>query len=173
MTARRWLAAAALALPVAVLAVKAAWHERARRVGTLVDVPVRGYDPRDLLAGQYLAFRLDFGPAGQCPEGVRGEALICLRPTRKLVRGERPPPGCELHLRGRCRYGVFQTGLERHFVPERRAALLEGLVRERRVALRLRVHPDGSASPVTLLVDGVPWKEYVRRNDPPAPAGRR
>jgi len=81
--------------------------------------------------------------------------------------------GCALHLRGRCRRGVFETGLERHFVPEGRAALLERLVGEGRVSLRLRVRPDGSASPLTLLVDGVPWKEHVRRSDPPAPPGRR
>ncbi|QIQ87288.1 GDYXXLXY domain-containing protein [Erythrobacter sp.] len=51
---------AALALPLAGLAALWAWSDYASRQGTDWEVPVEGYDPRDLLRGHYVEFTYDW-----------------------------------------------------------------------------------------------------------------
>ena len=51
---------AALALPLVGLAGLWAWTDSWTREGTDWDVPVQGYDPRDLLRGHYIQFQYDW-----------------------------------------------------------------------------------------------------------------
>ena len=54
---RRALALAAIAFPLAGLALLWGWSDWRSRQGTEWEVPVEGYDPRDLLRGHYVVYR--------------------------------------------------------------------------------------------------------------------
>lgn len=57
---KRAAALATLALPLIGLAGLWAWTDRWTREGTDWEVPVQGYDPRDLLRGHYIQFQYDW-----------------------------------------------------------------------------------------------------------------
>ena len=57
---RALLHVAALALPLLGLGGMWLQADRLSRQGTEWDVPIRGYDPRDLLQGHYVQFQYDW-----------------------------------------------------------------------------------------------------------------
>ncbi len=81
----------ALALVLPLLGLAAAWaltHVRAQR-GTEWDVPVAGYDPRDLLRGHYVIFSYEWPGVADPARWVYGGGL-CLHgsaPTIERVTG--------------------------------------------------------------------------------------
>ncbi len=147
----------ALSLPIAMLAAMVLHHHWMRAHGQRIELPISGYDPRDLLAGHYLRYRVDYGvdACGATPN--LPAASICLEPRRAFVPSDRPG-NCSLYLRGRCRLGRFEAGIERYYLPQTDAATMERLVRQHHAALRLSVTPDGDAAIVALLIDGRPWR---------------
>ena len=166
---------AALALPIVALA--ALIGEQELRFGNTqqVNVPVRGYDPRDLLRGHYITGQFDWdwdvlpektGTGGLC---VLPEAAA--RPKVRFLENWRPgdpASGCRLVVAGRIVPSAFiPTTLDsgtrgvRLYVSEARAPQLEELIREHPGALTvdLVVRADGSAAIMALRVDG----QVVRR----------
>jgi hypothetical protein len=169
---------AALALPVLALAAMVGEQERQLAGATIISVPIRGYDPRDLLAGHYLNAQFDWdwdrGPEAQSAyESVKGGA--CVQPAKPKPRlrflagwkpGDRVDADCKLVIAGRGWPGTparfipasLDTGSGgiRFYVPEERAHELEGLVQEKPDALTadLAVRADGSVAIGTLRIDG-------------------
>ena len=136
--------------------------------GTKLDLPVRGYDPRDILAGHYLAIEVDYDAfPSECKtdENAKGkerwkkkDAFFCADAGRiGLGMSEE----CPLFIKGYCLYGRFHDGVGRFYVPEKMARALERAVRnkENNPMLRLSVTPDGRAFPVDLILRGKPFKE--------------
>ncbi len=170
----------ALAFPVACLAALTAYKQVRVMAGTTVEIPVAGFDPRDLLSGHYLTYRLDLDEAGSgvCATGrgqgeSGGEELLCIAAERgrmtsahRLERDQfappAPTPGCEVVLRGRCDHGRFVAGIERFYVPEAHAAALDRAVRARRGAVVVSVDGRGTPAVKDLLIDGKPWREAIR-----------
>ncbi len=177
---RRFVAAviAALALPVLALAAMVGEQERQLAGATMISVPIRGYDPRDLLSGHYLNAQFDWdwdrGPEPQgAYESVKGGA--CVRPATPKPRlrfmagwkpGDRVDADCKVVIAGRGWPGTparfipasLDTGSGgiRFYVAEERARELEGFVRERPGALTadLAVRADGSVAIGALRLDG-------------------
>ncbi|VWX57440.1 GDYXXLXY domain-containing protein [Sphingorhabdus sp. 109] len=80
---RRFFMPLALLLPLAGLALIWWITERESHQGTEWDVPIAGYDPRDLLRGHYVQFRYDW-PAtdeGQIPSWGAARKSLCIRGT--------------------------------------------------------------------------------------------
>ena len=176
-TATALLVIAALALPVVALAAMVGLQEWLRSHVTVLNVAVRGADPRDLLRGHYLTAgfawsweRLPRSEAdGRMPAGALCVTAIDAE-RRARVRfvpdspGGQARTGCLLAIPG----GMWgsdtfvpgsidtSNGSIRLFVPERRAGELERLVRERPGALTvdLAVRADGYVSIQGLRVDG-------------------
>ncbi len=73
---RKLIHLAALALPLIGLGAVWVQTELQSREGTEWDVPVRGYDPRDLLRGHYVEFQYDW--PGPDPEAGRTWSALCL-----------------------------------------------------------------------------------------------
>lgn len=67
--ARRLLLLAVLALPVLGVSASILHHERALGGASIWRIPITGYDPRDPLRGQYLAFAYGWQ--------VRGDEKLC------------------------------------------------------------------------------------------------
>ncbi len=148
----------ALLLPIVMLAVMMGREEWYLAHGEVVDLPISGYDPRDLLAGNYLRFRVDYGvePCGRSrPEMAM--AGVCLRPDPSVLEGD-VPGDCTLFVRGQCRGGRFLAGVERYYIPAEAARDLEARLREGRAAVRLVIGENGRARIEALLIDGQPWR---------------
>jgi uncharacterized membrane-anchored protein len=123
---------------------------------------VAGYDPRDLLKGHYIAYRLNFREipgSSRCPDD---DASCCLC----LTRTNRDEPDVS-RLRcdeantcdGRLRADTLST-LDRYYVPEARAHEAEQRLRDgaaRQTArLVVAIDPAGKPQVKNLLVDGQP-----------------
>jgi len=154
----RLLRAAALALPL--LGLGAAWavaHLRAQQ-GTEWEVPVAGYDPRDLLRGHYIVYRYDW--PGLDPQSARTAAVLCLNgdPPRieRVTIADEP---CVHPVREPGEGRGLGTG--RLYIPQAQASDLERQLTDVSLqgVLRLRVRADGQLTPLGL--------EFRPRSSPP------
>jgi uncharacterized membrane-anchored protein len=156
----------ALGFPVLSLLFLTGYRIYHQNVGQEVILDIMGYDPRDLLSGHYLTFRVDYGVSNLCktekgfpiPETVDG-ASVCLDP-RSFAQEQ--IADCKLLIKGSCRYGQFVANIERFYVPESQANQLEILVRDKQAKIVVNVSSDGMASIKDLLIDGKPWKEISK-----------
>ena len=147
----------ALAFPVLVLAGLVLFRTAALRTGHEVTLPISGYDPRDLLSGHYLTYRVDYGLDSLCSgSGLSEPAFVCLE-TRAVSKT--PPADCPLFIQGTCKGSVFEAGIERYYIPEDQAARLEGLVRSKVASIRVSVGTNGRAQVKDLLIDGRSWRD--------------
>jgi uncharacterized membrane-anchored protein len=148
---------AALLFPILSLMALAAYKNSVVNFGQEVILPISGYDPRDLLSGHYLIYRIDYGIQGLCSEDFgQYEAHVCLEPLRySLTR----PEDCAKLIRGVCNSGRFEAGIEKYYVPEERALELEDKVRSKSASIVLALTPGGQAQVKDLLIDGHSWQE--------------
>ena len=91
--------------------------------GKSLIMPVTGYDPRDLVAGYYLLYQVDYG-APVC-QNITGEACVCViannkgaYKAEKTVQCRSQPPDCPTFIRGTCAENRFKAGIERYYIPE-------------------------------------------------------
>ncbi len=167
---RRSFLIAALLLPLIVIGLGIVRSEIHLARGTLWTFDVDGYDPRDLLRGHYIQFRLDLhedSEAGECGDDEGELCCLCLQKTL-----EAQPPTV---YRRRCedaKYqcdGVLKTQylktLTRFYIPEQDAATLEAKFREaaQRKQARLWVAIDREGKPQieSLRLDG----ETIHRDE--------
>ncbi len=69
-----------LALPIVALASMMSYRHMQFKTGVEVVLPIRGYDPRDLLSGYYIVYQIDYGIPGICKnnrDNVKA-AFLCL-----------------------------------------------------------------------------------------------
>lgn len=156
---------AAVLLPLVVLAGWVARLEARARSGKDVWLAVESYDPRDLLAGHYLTYRVDYGtdPCSGVP-GRAEPACLCLSdevPARATWSGSctQAPPDCTL-LEGRCTWSRFEADIERFYIPEQYSGRLTTIPPGSRI--RVSVQSDGRALVRAFFVQDVPLEQYVQ-----------
>jgi hypothetical protein len=139
---RRPLALAALTLPTLLVAAYAGWLGVTRESQPALRIAITGYDPRDLLRGHYLEFRLDLPEADElacaCLLPVDHDAL---RPA--AVRSQCTPPPRD------CRHPIAAPRQPfRYYAAEERAlALQDELARNPGSAsVLVHFHGDGTVS---------------------------
>ena len=158
----------AVLLPLAVMAIWTVSHEWAARHGELVEFPVSGYDPRSLLSGHYLTYRVEYGLDSMCRSGFPQDHCLCLavassgREARANWEGscEQKPVVCSLWIRGQCGYDGFAAGIERFYFPEKYSEALARV--PPKATIRVRVSPTGVATVTDFLVDGKPIADFVK-----------
>lgn len=137
--------------------------EARARQAPAVRLPVEGYDPRDLLSGHYVRFRLAAEREaqalleGQPPPG--GAADFCLEPGQDAlwhVSGRRAgPQGCQPFLRGEVDpHGEVRFGAERYYVDERRAPEVQQVVAGPGTYLVATLDGAGAVHALDLVVGG-------------------
>jgi uncharacterized membrane-anchored protein len=155
----------ALIFPVFMLASLTLGKASIRLRGNEIVLPVRGYDPRDLLSGHYLIYTVDYGISDICAPGPGGSGTdpsrqirvwLCLEGSRYVSLTE--PKQCRLRLRGRCERGFFSAGIERLYVPQEKAAKLESLIQGKSASILINVSEQGEPQVKDLLIDGVSWR---------------
>ena len=156
---RALLHAAALVLPLLGLGGLWLTSDRASREGTEWDVPIQGYDPRDLLQGHYVQFRYDWPlPASASREGLSGYEPLCLTgaaPRIVSVRIRQPAETCSAFVRE----GEALEG--RLYASQAEALRLQGQLQQSTLqgVVRFRLRPDGHITPIRITF----------RPRPPAP----
>jgi hypothetical protein len=169
---------AALALPVLALAALVGEQERLLTGARTLSVPLRGYDPRDLLQGHYIFAQFDWDwerepVTPNVYQGLDGGACVVAEKPKPRLRfvpgwqaGDPLEPNCKLMIAGRAWSSTpprftpasleTDRGGVRFYIPEERAGELEKLLSERPGAFTadLAVRPDGSAAVRALRVDG-------------------
>jgi uncharacterized membrane-anchored protein len=160
MNRKTWLIIA-LALPIVALAASAYLKSLQRESGTQVVLPIEGFDPRDLLSGHYLTYRVDYGLGENGCGDYQGQANVCLRPQPRIAPEGGLAADCTLFIRGYCDSGRFSAGIERFYIPEEYAHDLEQAVRDKRGELVLSVGHSGTAAIRDLLIDNKPWKTAI------------
>lgn len=155
----RWFA---LVLPLLVLGVGIVRGERAIRMGEIWRFDIGGYDPRDLLRGRYLRFRIE-EQWGE-PREATAETMecACLERTGDETAPILHAASCSF-ARARCDSFVVRDELQkldRFYIPEARAGDLEKRLQDAaaRDAAQILVAIDRHGTPVIvdLLVDGTP-----------------
>lgn len=152
----RWIMA--VLLPIAILGSLVARNEWLYRHAEEVVLPISGYDPRDILAGHYLTYQVEYGVPTPCQSNSRrsqGTLYMCLKPA-KVIRDPRDLENCSLYIRGHCQWNRFVAGIERYYVPEAEAENLDKLIRKGQVKLVVRVSPNGHARAARLVVEESP-----------------
>lgn len=173
---RTFLAAviAALVLPVLALAAMIGQQERLLFKAPVVNVPLMGVDPRDLLRGRYIVAQFDWDWASEPTAAASGGLCVLAddvpKPRVRFIEGwkegDRAADGCRMVIAGQASPGKPARfipdeldaggGRMNIFVPEEQAPLLEKMVRERPGSLTvdLAVRADGRAMIKALRVDG-------------------
>lgn len=152
--------AVALALPLIGLVASWATTHSAAQQGTDWEVPIQGYDPRDLLRGHYITYQYDWpGLARSDPFAyiaslcIRGKAPKIERVTQMETIPELPVPGCDsvaiTSLNDETGNGLANG---RFFVPQTKAKAYEDKLRDPRIEtfVTLRIRKDGQIRPTGL-----------------------
>jgi uncharacterized membrane-anchored protein len=166
----------ALAFPILILAALIFYKQAKVMIGNEIILPITGFDPRDILSGHYLIYRVDYGIENKdlCSnyDNTNTDAYICLKKDNKnpdaytsiinqySYTAELEDPECFAVIKGKCKDGRFTAGIEKFFIPEGYANSLDRAVRNRQGKIVLSVTKGGSAAIKDLLIDGKSWKEY-------------
>lgn len=156
-----------LVLPLIVLAVWVGVLAYGRMSGQMVALSITGYDPRDLLAGQYLSIRIDYGRDIECAKNKQRHsrtAYLCLDTLQ--VTEEQTPSDCSVFIRGTCSGKRFYDNVQRFYVSEQSAPVLEKALNHSglKPQILLSIDAEGTPYPVDLILEGMPWREWTAKN---------
>lgn len=158
-------------LPIAVLGGWLARLDWLESSGTKVRLAVSGFDPRDLLAGHYLTYTVNYGPAGDCPqEGAAATATTCVCLAENAASRVHEatwagpcdvrPLECPLYLEGECHYGRFTANIERFYFPDTFRSTLAVVPDKSTITVALT--PTGDGIVTGFAVDGVDLLDYAK-----------
>lgn len=155
-------------IPVVALMAMVAQNSLARKSGIEVVLPIEGYDPRNLLSGHYVTYRVLYSDDRTQCYGEDRKAIMCLNQVAGRWQGSLLNDSasatisrCHAHIVGRCQSGRFSAGIERFFIPEQFAMKLDKAVRAKQGELILSVSPQGKPIIKDLRLNGLPWRDYV------------
>jgi uncharacterized membrane-anchored protein len=138
-----------------------------------VTLAVAGYDPRDLLSGHYLQYRVDYGFDSrliQPGSGYRDEAYCaCLSPDSSGISkaswhgwcAERDSQSCPLFIKGTASWNGLKAGIERYYIPESYQHSLARIPPD--ATIKVRVTANGTAYVTDMYVNGIPILEWAKQ----------
>lgn len=175
-------------LPMLGLCVLVARAEVAVRSGPTFRIPIRGYDPRDLIHGQYLRYQFDFNWVGgdDCRFLSSSDELAVTGIVRTLQSGcclclTRTSDGFNPNVRhvdcdsveatcdGRIAVSDVTPPL-RYFVPEDRAMELQhalGDSETRAPSVEFALPPSGKPAIKELYLGAEPWRDALGASSTP------
>lgn len=145
-----------LILPIIALFILTFKKQSVKAFGHKIELPITGYDPRDLLAGHYLVYRIK--DSEQLCSGFQDskEVFLCLN---TMSVSDKRPTSCKIFVRGECFHNSFRApSIERYYVPQEQAAKLEQLIQRGNASIVVSVSEQGEAVVEELLVNGVRWQ---------------
>lgn len=167
---------AALVLAVAGPLLLAGLSLHNRTAYPVVKFDIEPYDPRDLLYGHYLRFRIkwNFTPEQKTPQCTGRECCLCVGEgtdnppvyVADCLPPEQRGQTCMHQITGNGWAGQknFDAGIDRYYVDEKLALPLEKLFRDKKesFSLGLSLPPSGTAAVEKLYIGGKPLESYVQ-----------
>lgn len=153
---------AALGLPLVVLLAMVVRAEAIVAMGRSYILTIEGYDPRDLLRGQYLRYRVVWNTYGD--RWTNDGEGVCFLPesTPDNPRVLVGPPGSRDDCVAFINPESVQN-LNQYFIPEGMGLKLEAAIRQKRAEIKVKVSRGGDVIIEDLLLDGEPWQDVVAR----------
>lgn len=110
---------------------------------------IEGYDPRDLLSGHYLTYRVKYKSTDSCSENPNNtnNVCVCLNDSNNKFVNEcdkKELANCKAFLKGRCDNGQFTANIERYYIPEGKSYELDQKVRAGKGKIRVAVNKVGT-----------------------------
>jgi uncharacterized membrane-anchored protein len=148
----------ALLLPIVAFLGLVGRAELLRASGPVFHVAIAGYDPRDLLQGHYLRYRLQWPADGACDGAT---CCLCLQVSGVHTKVEcgTADAACDAQLSRQ----MVDQGRE-FFIQEDTGPALEQALRRGQGAMALNVTPNGQIRVHELFIDGVPHRRWLRDN---------
>lgn len=169
----------ALVLPIVGLAALWGWSDYKSRQGTDWDVPVQGYDPRDLLRGHYVEFTYDW--PSEIDENDLFMGQFCIEGTppaveRIVATDDLAACAHPARASGSDIYGFEELWRGRLYIAQTRSSELEKKLAdpELRGIVRIRQREDGLITPQDisfrpLTAEERAAREQLRETAPPPP----
>jgi hypothetical protein len=156
-----------LLFPILLLAGWVIKLEYQTQSGQEVRIRIKGYDPRDLLSGHFIRYRLDLEAFDPCPDDSDTAICLCLNSelgsqyqiVTSSLSCESENTGCRFRLKGDCHRKQFLAGVERYSIPENLAPVLATLPQNSSVILSLDYEGNGIVKKV--LVGEETLEEYA------------
>ena len=163
----------ALLVPIICLVLLAIYKGIKVAIGKEMIIPITGYDPRDLLSGHYLIYRLDLNNNELCSDDLdkEYEVYVCLNQNKDNTVNssqvsaflvEKMRGSCDAILKGKCKQRRFLAGIERFYIPEEHSKKLDKVIRDSKGKLVVSIDRNGKAVIKDLLINDRPWMEYIK-----------
>jgi uncharacterized membrane-anchored protein len=158
MKARTLYLWCALLLPIVAFAGLTVRAELSRASGPVFRVAITGYDPRDLLQGHYLRYRIQWPADGTCDAVT---CCLCLRTSGVHTKVECSVAArtCDAQLSRQ----MVEQGRE-FFIQEDAGPALEQAIRREGGTMDLNVTPNGQIRVHELFIDDVRHRRWLRDN---------
>ena len=147
-----------LALPVIVLLALTMQRAYDRYQGRDIILDIRGYDPVDIFAGHYLTYSVDYKIDELCQDYNLPDTnnCVCFTSTEPVIaefHGNCQPEKCLAYLNGKCKWGFFEAGIERFYIPEEQSGKFDKKLRKEGAKIRVSVSSSGHG-----IVKELIWK---------------
>ena len=185
MKISRWIPAMVTVPGLLYLLIWALYLHGSKESGVKGYLPIKGYDPRDLISGHYIRYQVDWGfdPCWQ----QQGDTCVCLRAVTDtdapqddnmaaalpsdlpLWKGKdvgscsKITADCNLYIKGVCSHNRFAANVDKFFIPEAYRDKLAIVP----TGSHIKISIDGdTAVVIDLVIKGQPFKDY---QPPPSP----
>ena len=147
-----------LLIPILSLLTLTFYKRHIVLTGDKVILPIEGYDPRSLLSGHYLIYRVTYPYRSICATSQTYTVYVCLKEKAMSRR----KPNCRPVIKGKCENYLFKSGIERFYIPEKYAKKLDKKLRssQSKATIEVSVLPSGEAQVTNLFFDGVSWENF-------------
>lgn len=129
---------------------------------------ISGYDPRDLLSGHYLRFRINYGFDNICVEQYGENCLVIGKDAEhNYYKGIWSGPcnnkpaqfSDNIYLKGYCSGSMFTANIERYYISEASSAFLQSIPQNASIALS--INKQGKALVKQMYVNDITVEEYA------------
>jgi uncharacterized membrane-anchored protein len=148
----------ALLLPIVAFVGLVGRAELLRASGPVFHVAITGYDPRDLLQGHYLRYRLQWPADGVCDGAT---CCLCLQTSGAHTKVQ--CGGADATCNAQLGRQMVDQGRE-FFIQEDAGPALEQAIRRGQGTIALNVTPHGQVRVHELFIDGIPHRRWLRGN---------
>ncbi|MBF0195122.1 MAG: GDYXXLXY domain-containing protein [Magnetococcales bacterium] len=152
----------AVIIPLLALAGLVVEKERRMTQGEEVVLPIVGFDPRDLLSGHYLIYQIQYNVKNLCKKISKQSenkiGYVVINPPE--FQTWEPTIG-QVFIKGECKNGNFKAGIERFYIPQEHAKILDEVIRGKQGKIVLSVFYDGRAQVKDLLINDKSWSIFL------------
>jgi uncharacterized membrane-anchored protein len=156
----------ALLIPILIIVGSIGKSEYQLATGEMWKFKISGYDPRDLLRGNYVMYQVEFDwEEGKKECSDKQDCCVCLKRKKdSLDLAKVSKMSCSIAADlcdGLMREEYIQE-LRKYFIPEVKGKALEKVLREKDAEILVAISDDGHPVVRDLLIDGNTWSKAIK-----------